>query len=170
MLLILDASYAAGMEFLPAEILDRMDIMVCPDQAADWDPTSKVCRRAECGSILNVPRASSSVEAVVWLSGTLDADLAPFFILEILRILKVGGEMSFIGVGAAPSIDLRSALRLAKIAHNQSNIPSDAVGHFSLLKGERKADYDEFPRTRPNRPAPTRNPTGVKGRHCDPRL
>ena len=168
-LLILDvASYATAME-LPADVLGKIDIMVCPDQAADWDPASEVGGRVECGSLLNVPRASASVEGVIWLSSALEVDVAPFVIREIFRILKIGGEVSFIGMGAVPSIDLRAALRLAKIGHNESDMPSHAVDRFSLRKSTAKADVHDFPRAWPIRPTPpTRIPTVVKDR--DPQL
>ena len=41
----------------------------------------------------------SSIDAAIWVSRELEADVAPFALREIFRVLKPGGQLVFVAVG-----------------------------------------------------------------------
>ena len=84
---------------LPDLLPDGSEVIICAERPLRLAPDGRVVGRFEHGSPINLPRASSWVDAVVWVSGELESDIAPFALREILRILKPGGELVFAGAG-----------------------------------------------------------------------
>ena len=69
-------------------------------RTAVWlEPNERSVGRFEYGSLLNLPRASSSIDAAIWVSREVEPDIAPFALREIFRVLKPGGELVFVAVG-----------------------------------------------------------------------
>ena len=80
-------------------VLDGSDVMVCAEKPPHCELDDRVTSRLEYGSLLNLPRASSSIEAVVWVPRELESDIAPFALREIFRVLKPGGELILAALG-----------------------------------------------------------------------
>ena len=121
---------------LSDSVLSGSDVIVC----ADKPPEPELGGRAEYGSLLNLPRASSSVDAAVWISRELEFDIAPFALREIFRVLKPGGGTLFAAVGETRGLDLRRALFTAGIAFDEGETPSGLVYSCSLRKKGAQAE------------------------------
>ena len=119
---------------LSDSVLDGSDVIFCAANRLDLEPGERVADRIEYGSLLNLPRASSSIDAAVWVSRELEADVAPFALREIFRVLKPGGQLVFMTFGESPGLDLRRSLLAARIAFDQDEMPSAPVYSCSLRK------------------------------------
>jgi SAM-dependent methyltransferase len=115
-------------------VLNGSDVMVCADKPPDLEPSDRVTGRIEYGSLLNLPRASSSIEAVVWVPRELESDIAPFALREIFRVLKPGGQLVFAAGGESPGLDLRRSLLEARIGFDDDEMPTAPVYSCSLRK------------------------------------
>jgi len=119
---------------LSDSVLGGSDVIFCVANRLDLEPSERVGDRIEYGSLLNLPRASSSIDAAVWVSRELEADVAPFALREIFRVLKPGGQLVFMTLGESPGLDLRRSLLAARIAFDQDEMPSAPVYSCSLRK------------------------------------
>ncbi len=135
-LLIFDDPLCDVRSQLSDSVLSGSDVIVC----ADKPPEPELGGRAEYGSLLNLPRASSSVDAAVWISRELESDIAPFALREIFRVLKPGGQLAFAAVGETGGLDLRRALFTARIAFDEGETPSGLVYSCSLRKNGAQAE------------------------------
>ena len=133
LLILDDPPCDIGLE-LSDSVLDGSDVIVCADEPPDLEPGDRVTGRIEYGSLLNLPRASSSIDAVVWVSRELESDVAPFALREIFRVLKPGGQLVFAAFGESPGLDLRRSLLAARIAFDEDEMPSAPVYSCSLRK------------------------------------
>jgi SAM-dependent methyltransferase len=115
-------------------VLDGRDVMVCADKPPDCELNDRVTSRLEYGSLLNLPRASSSIEAVVWVPRELESDIAPFALREIFRVLKPGGQLVLAALGESTGLDLDRSLLAARIAFDEGEMPSAPVYSCSLRK------------------------------------
>ena len=132
-LLILDhipSDVGSGFE----SFLDRADVIVCAGRPHDLETNDRIIDKFEYGSLLNLQRPSSSIDAVIWVSRELESDIAPFALREMLRVLKFGGELFFSAQGESPGLDLRRSLSVARIAFDESEMPSRPVFACSLRK------------------------------------
>ncbi len=93
----------------------------------------------------------------------LEADIAPFALREIFRVLKPGGQLVFATLGESPGLDLRRSLLAARIAFDEDEMPSAPVYSCSLRKS--------VP-SRSGSAISTRNPETAQGHSSvvDPRL
>jgi ADP-heptose:LPS heptosyltransferase len=119
------------------ELLDRAlgggEAILCSDESPD-PVADRVGDRVEYGSLLNLPRASSSIDGIVWVSGEVEADIAPLALDEIFRILKPGGQLVFVAAEESVRLDLRRSLSAAQIAFYEDEMPSAPVCGCSLRK------------------------------------
>ena len=119
---------------LPDLLPDGSEVIICAERPLRLAPDGRVVGRFEYGSPINLPRASSSVDAVVWVSGELESGIAPFALGEILRILRPGGELVFAGAGESGNFDLRRLLSAARIGFDENETPHAPVRFCSLRK------------------------------------
>jgi len=148
---------------LSGSVFDSSDVIICTTKPIEREPNARVTDRLEYGSLLNLPRPSSSIEAAVFLSRALESDIAPFALGEIFRVLKHGGQLVFAAVGESTGLDLRKSLLAARIAFNEIEMPFAPVYSCSLRKGV--AQTEGVPP--PSRSAPSeRSPQRAQG-HSD---
>jgi ADP-heptose:LPS heptosyltransferase len=152
---------------LPDGLLDQCDVIVCGDKLADLEPNDCILGRFEYGSLLNLSRASSSVDAAVWVVRGLESDIAAFALSEIFRILKPDGQLVFVVIGETTALDLPRSLSAARIAFDEGGMPSAPVYAGSLRKGAVRRE-DHPLRSRPK--VSTGYPEAAQGVGVDPRL
>ena len=116
-------------------VLNGSDVILSAADPPELEPGDRVTDRIEYGSLLNLPRASSSIDAAVWVSRELESDVAPFALREIFRVLKPGGQLVFATFGGSPGLDLRRSLLAARIAFDEDETPSAPVYSCCLRKG-----------------------------------
>jgi ubiquinone/menaquinone biosynthesis C-methylase UbiE len=138
-LLIFDDPRAVGSE-LPETMVDRSDVILCADQPSGSEPNERSVGRFEYGSLINLPRPSSSIDAAVWVSREVEPDIAPFALREIFRVLKPGGELVFAAVRESTGLDLRHALVAARIGFDEDEMPLTPAYSFALRKNGRKEE------------------------------
>jgi hypothetical protein len=114
--------------------------MLCIDRPPEFEPDDRAARRLEYGSLLNLPRASASIDAVLLIAGELDPDIAPFVLREIFRILKPGGQLDLAIAGESKGLDLGRSLAAARIAFDEGETPSAPVYSCSLTKNVGQAE------------------------------
>jgi SAM-dependent methyltransferase len=114
--------------------LGGSDVILCDGNPANLKPHDRAARRLEYGCLLNLPRASSSIEAAVWVARELESDIAPFALREIFRVLKPGGQLVFAVAGESAGLDLRQSLSAARIGFKDDEIPPVPVYACSLRK------------------------------------
>ncbi len=123
---------ASGLTASPRE----SDVIMCADRPSRWGSNDRSVGRFENGSLINLPRASSSIDAAVWVSCEVESDIAPFALREILRVLKPGGELVFAAVGESTGLDLRHSLAAARIGFDEDEMPLAPVYSFSLRRSD----------------------------------
>ena len=128
-----DPPWDIGLEMSDG-VLDGSDVMVCADKPPDLEPGDRVTGQVEYGSLLNLPRASSSILAVVWVPRELESDIAPFALREIFRVLKPGGQLVLAALGESTGLDLDRSLLAAGIAFDEDEMPSAPVYSCCLRK------------------------------------
>ena len=140
-LLILDDLPFDASSALADSVFDGSDVIICtPTGPLELEPNDRLNDRLEYGSLLNLPRPSSSIESAVFLSRQLEWDIAPFALREIFRVLKPGGQLVFAAVGETAGLDLRRSLLAARIAFDEIEMPSAAVYFCSLRKSGAQAE------------------------------
>ena len=110
------------------------DVTLCADRPSRSEPNERAVGRFEYGSLINLPRPSSSIDAAVWVSCEVESEIARFVLREIFRALKPGGELVFAAVGKSTSLDLRHSLAAARIGFDEDEMPLAPVYSFSLRK------------------------------------
>jgi ADP-heptose:LPS heptosyltransferase len=146
-LVILDDPSHVGSD-MPDGVLDRCDIMVCGERLADAGPHDRIKCRFEYGSLLNLSRASSSVDGILWVSRELEADIAPFALGEFFRVLRPGGSLVIAAFGETSGLDLSQSLSAAQISLSEGAMPSAPVYSCSLRKGlARPGGHPSHPRS-----------------------
>jgi ADP-heptose:LPS heptosyltransferase/SAM-dependent methyltransferase len=125
---------------LSGSVFDSSDVIICTTKPIELEPSARVTDRLEYGSLLNLPRPSSSIESAVFLSHELEWDIAPFALREIFRVLKPGGQLVFAAVGETAGLDLRRSLLAARIAFDEIEMPSAPVYFCSLRKSGARAE------------------------------
>ena len=125
---------------LSDSLLDRTDVIVAAGKLPDLELHDGVTDRLEYGSSLNLPRASSSIDAAIWVSGDPEADVAPFALREIFRVLRPGGQLFFVAAGESAGLDLRRTFLAAQIAFNENEMASAPVYSCFLRKNGAQAD------------------------------
>ena len=66
--MILDEPPSVAGSAISEGMLNQRDVMVCSDKLVNLEPGERIAGRFEYGSLLNLPRPSSSVDAVLWVS------------------------------------------------------------------------------------------------------
>ena len=120
---------------LSSRASDRTEVILCAGEPPSQKHPDRGAGRFEYGSILNLPRASSSIDAVIWVWGELEPDIAPFALREIFRVLKPGGELVCAPMSETSGLDLRRSLIAARISFDEEETPSVPVYSCSLRKG-----------------------------------
>jgi hypothetical protein len=138
-LLISDDLPCAVRSGLSGDVLVASDAIHCGDKPPESEPSGCAPDRFEYGSLLNLPRASSSIDAAVWISRELESDIAPFALREIFRVLKPGGQLFFAAMGESSGLDLRRSLSAARIAFDESEMASGPVYSCFLRKNGARA-------------------------------
>lgn len=110
-------------------------MILCAGERPGQERPDRAGGRFEYGSILNLPRASSSIDAVIWAWRELEPDTAPFALREMFRVLKPGGELVCAPTGETSGLDLRRSLATARISFDADETPSGPVYACSLRKG-----------------------------------
>jgi SAM-dependent methyltransferase len=150
-------------------LLRRSDVIMCSAKPPDLEPEDRVIDGLEYGSLLNLPRLSSTIDAAVWVSSELEPDIAPFALREIFRVLKPGGQLVFAALGGSTGLDLRRSLLGARIAFNEDEMPSAPVYSCSLRKNGTRLEH--VPRRSDSRDS-AKDPAEARGHAyaVDPRL
>ena len=143
-LMILDESPCVAGIAISEGMLNQRELMVCSNKLVKPEPGEHIAGRFEYGSLLNLPRPASSIDAILWLSRTIESDVAPFALREMFRVLRPGGQLVFAAVGEATSLDLSQSTSAVRIALDEGGAASDSVYLCSLRKGA----------TRPEGPPP----------------
>ena len=98
-LLILDDLECDVRSELSDGVLGGSDVILCAANPPDLEPGDRVKGRIEYGSLLNLPRASASIDAAIWVAREMEADVAPFALREIFRVLKPDGQLVLVTLG-----------------------------------------------------------------------
>ena len=98
-LLILDDLECDIRSELSGGVLDGSDVILCAANPPDLEPGDRLTGRIEYGSLLNLPRASASIDAAIWVAREMEADVAPFALREIFRVLKPDGQLVLVTLG-----------------------------------------------------------------------
>jgi ADP-heptose:LPS heptosyltransferase len=168
-LMILDEPPCAIGPELPDGLLNRCEVIVCGDKRADLGPNDRILGRFEYGSLLNLSRACSSVDAALWVARRFDSDIAAFALSEIFRILKPDGQLVFVAIGETTALDLPRSLSAARIEFEEGGMPSAPVYACSLRK-ETVPQEDHLLRSRPKVSTGRPTPAQENGVGVDPRL
>ena len=149
--------------------LDGSDVILCADDPPEVEPRDRVAHRVEYGSLLNLPRASGSIDTALLISGALESEIAPFALREIFRVLKPGGQLVFVAMGESTVLDLRRSLSAAQIAFDEAEMPPAPVYSCSLRKNGARAEGVP-PHSRPAAAATSPQTEQGQGEAVDPRL
>jgi SAM-dependent methyltransferase len=133
-LLILDDLECDVRSELSDGLLDGSDVILCAANPPNLEPVDRVKGRIEYASLLNLPRASASIDAAIWVAREMEADVAPFALREIFRVLKPDGQLVLVTSGEFPGLDLGRSLLTARIAFDEDQMPSAPVYCCSLRK------------------------------------
>ena len=149
--------------------LDGSDVILCADDPPEVEPRDRVAHRLEYGSLLNLPRASGSIDTALLISRALESDIAPFALREIFRVLKPGGQLVFVAMGELTGLDLRRSLSAAQIAFDEAEVPSAPVYSCSLRKNGARGEGVPT-HSRPEVSATSPQTEQGHGEAIDPRL
>jgi len=133
-LLILDDMECDVRSELFDGVLGGCDVILCAANPPDLEPGDRITGRIEYGSLLNLPRASASVDAAIWVAREMESDVAPFALREIFRVLKPDGQLVLLTSGESPGLDLARSLSTARIAFDEDRMPSAPIYCCSLRK------------------------------------
>ena len=154
---------------LSDSLLGEGDVIICADEPLDLEPGDRMIGRFEYGSLLNLPRASSSVDAAVWISREPESDIAPFALRELFRVLRPGGGLLFAAAGKSTGLDLRGSLSAGRIAFDGDEMPSAPVYSCLLRKSRGRPEGLAHDSRSPVSARSSAVPPG-HGRAIDPRL
>ena len=152
---------------LPDSTWDGGDVILCVGEPAGFEPRERVARRFEYGSSLNLPRATSSIAAVLLGLARIGIGYRSVRAPRNLSRSEPGGQLVFATVGELAGLDLRQSLLAARIGFDEQEMPPVPVYSCSLRKtGSQAAGVP--PRSRSA--ASLRSFEATQGQTVDPRL
>ena len=133
LLILDDLPYDIGSALFD-RLLDRTDVIVSAGDPADPELHYRVHDRLEYGSLLNLSRASSSVDAVVWVSGEIGSRCCPVRSPRDLSSSETWRPTRFCGGGRIGRLGPASGAFGGRIGFDENEIASAPIYSCFLRK------------------------------------